>query len=98
MVNAINHHHQHNQRLHQQQQQEMQLLQMRQQQQMEQEHYAHAMQAKYVDEHEEEMREDTLGGPSVCVHIVMKVKAEWIHEVKFRESRSSTWMTAKIRG
>jgi hypothetical protein len=43
-----------------------------------------------------EMEQDSLVGPTVCVHIVMTVKSEWIHEVKFCEScvfgfRSRTW-------
>ena len=42
------------------------------------------MQAKY--DAEEERQEPDHADLSVCVHIVMTVKSEWIHEVKFRKS------------
>jgi len=75
MVNAINQHHQHNQHLHQQH---------GLQKQMQQPHCTTPMQAKY--DAEEERDEPDHADLSVCVHIVMTVKSEWIHEVKFRKS------------
>ncbi|KAG7535874.1 hypothetical protein FFLO_03620 [Filobasidium floriforme] len=45
-----------------------------------------------------EMEQDSLVGPSVCVHIVMTVKSEWIHEVKFLIQRIKKWAEAHEPG